>query len=135
MAPLLLAAVPTLLDGLKTLIDRVIPDKAAAEKAKQELESTESKAVFENALQQIAVNIEEAKSANWFVAGWRPFVGWTCGAALAYVALLEPLIRFVAVVGFSYKGPFPVIDTSITLQVLLGMLGLGGLRTFEKTRK
>jgi hypothetical protein len=49
--------------------------------------------------------------------------------------VLEPLIRFLAVVGFGYKGTFPLIDTSITMQVLFGILGLGAYRTYEKTRK
>ena len=84
---------------------------------------------------QIQINIEEAKSPSLFVAGWRPFVGWTCGAALCYAAILEPVMRFGATVLLTYKGGFPVIDTMLTLQVLLGLLGLGGLRTFEKTRK
>lgn len=135
MAPLLLAAIPTLLDGIKTLIDRVIPDKAAAEKAKQELESTESRAIFENALAQIAVNVEEAKSASVFIAGWRPACGWIGALGLGYAAIFEPIARFIALVGFGYKGPFPVLDTSITMQILFGILGLGAYRTFEKTRK
>lgn len=134
MAPLLVAALPSLLDGIKTVIDRVIPDKAAAEKAKLELESAESKAVLENALAQIAVNQEEAKSTSWFVAGWRPFVGWVCGAGLAYVAILEPVLRFAAMTWFKYQGPFPAIDTNLTMQVLLGMLGLAGIRGYEKTK-
>lgn len=134
MAPLLLAAIPTLMDGVKTLIDRVIPDKAAAEKAKLELDSAESKAVLENALAQIQVNTEEAKSSNWFVAGWRPFVGWVCGTGLAYAAIIEPVLRFAAVTWFDYKGTFPVIDTNLTMQVLLGMLGLAGIRGYEKAK-
>jgi len=85
-------------------------------------------------LAQIAVNAEEAKSTNWFVAGWRPFVGWVCGVALAYVAVVEPLARFVAATLFAYNGAFPIIDTTLTMQVLLGMLGLGAMRSVEKTR-
>ena len=135
MAPLLAAALPTLLDGIKSVIDRVIPDKDAAEKAKQELESAESKAVFENALAQVAVNAEEAKSASVFVAGWRPACGWIGALGLGYAAIVEPVARFVALVCFDYKGPFPVLDTSITMQILFGILGLGAYRTFEKTRK
>ena len=127
--------IPAIIDVAKQIFNRVIPDKAAAEKAAQEFATVAQSQEFQVQLAQIAVNAEEAKSTNWFVAGWRPFVGWTCGSALAYVALLEPLIRFVAVVGFGYAGKFPVIDTSITLQVLLGMLGLGGMRTFEKHTK
>jgi hypothetical protein len=83
---------------------------------------------------QIAVNVEEAKSTNWFVAGWRPCIGWVCGLALAYVSILEPIIRFFAEVVFSYQGKFPVIDTTITMQVLLGILGLGAMRSTEKIK-
>lgn len=85
-------------------------------------------------LAQIGVNSEEAKSTNWFVAGWRPFIGWTCGVGLAYVAVVEPIGRFIAQVWFAYAGAFPVIDTTLTMQVLLGMLGLGALRTTEKVK-
>ena len=120
---------------VSTVIDRVVPDKAAAQKAKDALASDETKNEFSLALGQIQVNMEEAKNSNIFVSGWRPFVGWTCGAALCYAAIVEPVFRFTAQVGFKYVGAFPVIDTMLTLQVLLGLLGLGGLRTFEKTRK
>lgn len=85
-------------------------------------------------LAQIAVNLEEAKSTNWFVAGWRPFVGWIGGVGLAYATILEPLLRFVATVVFKYVGAFPIIDTSLTLQILLGILGLGWMRTEEKKK-
>ena len=80
---------------------------------------------------QIAINTEEAKSSSVFVAGWRPFSGWVAGIALAYVAVVEPLLRFI-VTQAGYTGSFPVIDTSLTMQVLMGMLGLAGMRTFEK---
>ena len=81
---------------------------------------------------QIGVNTTEASSTDRFVSGWRPFVGWVGGVSLAYVAIVEPVARFTAQVGFQYAGPFPVIDTTLTMQVLLGILGLGGLRTMEK---
>lgn len=82
---------------------------------------------------QMDINKEEAKG-NWFQAGWRPFVGWVCGIALAYVAILEPILRFVAKVFFGYTGEFPIIDTTLTMQVLIGMLGLGVYRTREKEK-
>ncbi len=127
-------AIPALIEAVKVVIDRVVPDKAAAEKAKLELDSTESKAMFENALAQIGVNAEEAKSDNWFVAGWRPAVGWIGAFGLGYAAILEPLIRFVAVVAFDYQGKFPALDTSLTMQVLFGILGLGAYRAYEKVK-
>ncbi len=85
-------------------------------------------------LANIDVNKEEAKSVNWFVAGWRPAVGWICGIALFYAAVLEPVARFFAVVLFGYIGAFPEIDTDLSMQILLGMLGLAAARTVEKTK-
>ena len=83
---------------------------------------------------QIEVNREEAKHTSLFIAGWRPFIGWACGFALIYCAILEPILRFSAQVFFGYKGGFPTIDTNLTMQVLLGILGLAGMRSFEKTK-
>jgi len=85
-------------------------------------------------LAQISVNLEEAKSADAFTSRWRPFIGWVCGVAFAYVALVEPILRFVAQVVFKYTGEFPVIDTMLTLQVLGGLLGLGAMRSFDKVK-
>jgi len=83
-------------------------------------------------LAQIEVNKQEATSLSLFVAGGRPFILWICGIAFAYATILEPLARFVAQVAFGYSGQFPVIDTTITMQVLLGLLGLSGMRSWEK---
>lgn len=82
-------------------------------------------------LAQIKVNENEANSTNWFVAGWRPAVGWICAIALGYVSVCEPVLRFVSML-WGYRGAFPVIDTTITIQVLFGMLGLGAMRSFDK---
>jgi len=123
-----------ILEIVGKVFDRVIPDKAAAEKAKAELAATLQTQEFQLALEQIKVNLEEAKSTNWFVAGWRPFVGWTGGVGFAYATVLEPLMRFVAQVGFGYTGPFPVLELGLLLTTLGGLLGLGTLRTVEKVR-
>lgn len=85
-------------------------------------------------LAQIDVNKAEAQNTNWFVAGWRPFVGWIGGFALAYAAIIEPIARFTANVMYHYTGAFPIIDTNLTMQVLMGMLGLGIMRTYEKSK-
>lgn len=136
---------PLVISGLfsaaQSLIERFLPDpekKAAAQlellKMQQTGELANLAAETDLAKLQVQVNLEEAKSANWFVAGWRPFIGWTCGCGLAYVAIIEPLARFAAQVWFHYTGSFPVIDTTITMQVLLGMLGLAAARTVEKVK-
>jgi len=83
---------------------------------------------------QIEVNKIEAGQTNIFVSGWRPFVGWTCGIALCYHFVLQPFLMFVL---SSTGNPMdlPVFDMSTLTTVLMGMLGLGGLRTYEKVKK
>lgn len=84
--------------------------------------------------QQTAINAVEAANASLFVAGWRPFIGWTCGAAFAYKFVLQPFLVFI-IVAFGIKFDvklLPALDWSELSMVLLGMLGMGGMRTFEK---
>ena len=80
---------------------------------------------------QMAINLEEAKNENLFVAGWRPFIGWMGGFALGYAAILEPLLTWCARLAGSTV-IFPVLDTTITMQVLIGILGLGAYRSYDK---
>lgn len=115
-----------------TVIDRLVPDKAAAEKAKLEMAVALQTQEFQIQIEQIKVNANEANSTNWFVAGARPAIMWTCGFALAYASVLEPIARFISKVWFGYAGEFPIIDTDLTMQVLFGILGLGAFRTYEK---
>jgi len=131
-----------ILDIGSKLVDKFFPDPAQAEQAKLKLlemqqtgELAQLAAATDLAKLQIQTNLEEAKSTNWFVAGWRPFVGWICGAGLAYVAIFEPIARFVAKVFFNYAGDFPVINTDLTMQVLMGVLGLGAMRSVEKVKQ
>lgn len=132
MLPLLAALLPEIVKGAEEVIDRTVPDKAAAEKAKAELAAKVQDQDFQARLAQIAVNQEEAKSTNWFVSGWRPAVGWIGAFSLAYAAIIDPMIRFVAKVIFHYQGDFPVLDNTITMQILFGILGLGAYRSYEK---
>lgn len=81
---------------------------------------------------QTDVNKTEAASTSIFIAGWRPAIGWICGVSLAYVAVIEPIGRFIAQVAFQYAGSFPIIDTTVTMQILIGMLGLGLYRSVDK---
>jgi hypothetical protein len=69
-----------------------------------------------------------------FKGYWRPFVGWICGFALAYAAIVDPFLSFIARVVFGYSGDFPALDTTITMQALFAILGLGGYRSFEKIK-
>jgi len=88
-------------------------------------------------LAQLQVNLQEAKHESIFVAGWRPFVGWVCGSALAYTYILEPAAKFGAAVHGDPKimdlvNGLPTLDMTTMMPVLLGMLGLGGMRSYEK---
>lgn len=76
---------------------------------------------------QVEVNKLEAQHRSIFVAGWRPFIGWVCGVALAYNFILRDII------GFWVEMP-PALQMEHLMTVLLGMLGLGGLRTYEKLK-
>ena len=132
--------VSAVLDVGSKLIDRLWPDPAQRDAAKVKLlelqqsgELARLTAETELSKAQIAVNQAEAASPRLFVAGWRPWVGWVGGAGLAYAAILEPLARFVATI-LGYTGAFPVIDTTITMQVLFALLGMGALRTREKEK-
>lgn len=119
-------------DFAKTVVNKIWPD--ADEKQKEEAQLAVLEITQDYNLQQgqLDINKVEAANVNIFVSGWRPFIGWVCGFALVYAAILEPLARFVATVYIKYVGAFPIIDTTITMQVLFGLLGLGGMRTFEK---
>ena len=131
--------VSAVLDIGGKLIDRLWPDPAQRDAAKLEMlkmqqsgELAQLTAETELAKGQLKINEVEAASGSLFVSGGRPFVMWVCGGALAYATILEPVARFAATVLYHYSGAFPVIDTTLTLQILLGLLGLGGMRSWEK---
>ena len=85
-------------------------------------------------LAQIEVNKIEAASKNWFVAGWRPSVGWVCSLAMMYHFILAPMIQFaVGIAGIQLE--LPEFDFSQLSTILMAMLGMAGLRTFEKKEK
>lgn len=115
------------------LLDRIPdPNERAREKAAIELQLVT--AANSALLAQIEVNKAEAGHSSLFVAGWRPFVGWACGVGLTVPTVVIPLLSWaVSLAGETVPAP-PVIDETILAQLLFGMLGLGGLRTFEKSR-
>lgn len=129
----MLPIIQALLPVANTVIDRVIPDKQAAETAKREMQLELVNNINDIAKAQIEVNKTEAAHRNVFVAGWRPFIGWVCGAAFAYHFVLQPILIFtLAAAGITVA--LPSFDMGALMTVLTGMLGLGGLRTFEKMK-
>lgn len=129
-----------LIDPISRLLDKIIPDPEARAKAQIELLKSEREfdlKELELALRadeaQAEINKNEAQHRSLFVAGWRPFIGWVCGVAFAYHYILQPFIVFALTVqGREIK--LPDFSMEALLTVLFGMLGLGGMRTFEKVR-
>jgi len=114
------------------LAGKFIQDKDQAAQLAHELSTMADKHSHEALLAQIEVNRAEAASGSVFKGGWRPFIGWVCGAAFAYHFVLQPFILFgVAVAGVSIP-ELPSFDMGSLMTVMMGMLGLGGLRSYEK---
>ena len=133
MAGPLLALLPTLLPALTEVLDRVIPDQAAAAKAKLEMEARLLEAATAQAAQQTEINKIEASHQSIFVSGWRPYIGWVCGMAIAWAFLLSPMLSWLLPV-MGVVAVVPPLQTEFLLELVFAMLGLGGLRTFEKLK-
>jgi len=117
-----------------TLIDRLVPDKTQAAAAKATLVEMQTKGELDQITGQLTVDQAEASSKSTFVAGWRPFVGWACGAAFCYVYIFQPMVQF-ALVAFKVNfdlTKMPNLDIADMMPVLLGMLGLGAMRSYDK---
>jgi len=125
------ALLPSLLPVVGDVLDRFFPNKEEKERAEREIAAKLTEHLAKIDLAQLEVNKAEAASRNIFVAGWRPFVGWTCGMALAYTYVIQPILIF-GLAHYGYWVDLPPLDMSTMMPVLLGMLGLGGLRSFEK---
>ncbi len=98
------------------------------------LELTGLQGQIQAELQQIAANAAEAANPSIFVAGWRPFVGWVCGAALGYTYVIQPFLQF-GLVAFHVRfdvATLPKLSLGDLMPILLGLLGLGYMRTQEK---
>jgi hypothetical protein len=114
------------------LLDKFVEDKDQKAKLAHEIATMADRQAHENAMAQIEVNKAEAASGSIFKGGWRPFVGWVCGAAFAYHFVLQPLLIFIVAVAGLQIPALPEFDMSSLMTTLGGLLGLGGLRTFEK---
>ena len=116
------------------LLDKFVEDKDQKARLAHDIATMAEKHAHEAAMAQVEVNKAEAGHRSIFVAGWRPFIGWTCGVALAYHFIFAPLIVFVATWAGATIPDLPVFDMDSLMTVLLGMLGLGGMRSFEKAK-
>jgi len=132
--------IAALLPLVGTILDKIIPDPQAAAAAKLEalrLAQTGELAVLDAetklAIGQLEVNKAEA-STDIFRGGWRPACGWVCAAGLGYTFLLRPLLPWLVQVAGWNVPTLPAIDSEALMALLFGMLGLGGLRTFERVK-
>lgn len=128
MRDLLKATLQPFLEGVL----RFIPDKNERAKAAELFDGKLLDALTSLVQGQLEINKAEAGHSSIFVAGWRPFIGWVCGSALVYNYIAQPLL-FWGFTAFGVAIPTPpTLDMGDLMTLLLGMLGLGGLRTYEK---
>lgn len=121
-----MSIVASLIGPVTGLLDKFIPDADTKQKIAHEIATLATKQAHENAMAQVALNTAEAKG-NWFQSGWRPATGWICVLALAVNYLVSPLAA-----GFGLV--IPQADGGTLMPILMGMLGLGGMRSYEKTK-
>jgi hypothetical protein len=116
------------------LLDKFIEDKDQKAALAHEIATMSERHAQELALSQIEVNKAEAASGSIFKGGWRPAIGWVCASAFAYHFVLQPVIVFIVLTAGVALPPLPEFDMASLMTVMMGMLGLGGLRTYEKQK-
>lgn len=129
MNPLILAPV---LEIGKSILDRLFPDPVLKAKAEMDMMVLLQTQDLQKVMGQLEINAKEAASTSVFVAGWRPFIGWCCGAGFLWATIGHPVFGWIAA-SRGWPAP-PAIDTEVLLYVLGGMLGLGTLRSVEKIK-
>ena len=113
-------------------VDR-IPNGNERARAKEALEKELVDAANSVMLAQTEINAAEAQHKSIFVAGWRPFIGWVCGVGIAWSMVVQPMAQW-AMIAWGDGTELPTIDTSYLMELVTAMLGMSGLRTFEKMR-
>jgi len=130
MIPLITTLLPSIMD----VAGRFLPeDKEKRAEAEREIEAKLAESLANIDLANLKINEADAKSGNWFQSGWRPFIGWSCGFALAYTYVMQPILTF-GLAQAGYLIDLPAVNLGEMMPVLMGLLGLGGLRTFEKVK-
>lgn len=116
----------------KTILDRFVPDPEKKQAAEMELVKMAADGELKQVIAQLEINAKEAAHPSIFVAGWRPFFGWAGGVGFIYAVILQPMLAWLASVK-GWPSP-PALNLDLLWVVVTGMLGIGGLRTFEKTK-
>lgn len=125
-----------IISAVRDLASEVIVDKDKKNELNvrlQELEDKTNERLHDELMGQIEINKIEAASTSVFVAGWRPFIGWAGGVGLSWTFVASPIVEFLSRI-FGYSGKMPEVDTGQLMTLVLAMLGISGMRTYEKTR-
>ena len=117
-----------LVGAISPLLDKFIPDADQRNKLAHEIATMTQRQAHEIAKAQIEVNKQESAHKSLFVAGWRPFIGWTCGVAMANNFIVMPYIAVL------FSVDVPMLELSEMMPVLMGLLGLGAYRSYEKVK-
>ena len=117
----------SLIQPVSKLLDKAIPDTDLKRKLSHEIATMAEKQAHDLAMAQVNVNKEEAKG-NWFQSSWRPLIGWICGISLAINYMVSPICAGFGIV-------IPQADMTVMMPLLLGMLGLAGMRSVDKFNK
>ena len=119
--------IASLLPVASKLLDKFIPDADEKAKMAHKIATMAEEHAQQLAMKQIKVNIEEAKG-NWFQSSWRPLIGWICGLSLAINYMVSPILAGFGII-------IPQADMSVMMPLLFGMLGIAGMRSYDKTKK
>ena len=119
--------IASLLPVASKLLGKFIEDKDTKNKLAHEIATMAERHAQQLAMEQIKINIEEAKG-NWFQSSWRPLIGWICGLSLAINYMVAPICA-----GFGIT--IPQADMSVMMPLMFGMLGIGGMRSYDKMKK
>jgi len=123
------------LDNLFTSDEERMEAERELIRAKRSFDYKESKLIAEQNIAQMEVNKADAKSGNFFQAGWRPAIGWVGAFALAYQFILYPLLVWALAVSSLDIKPPPLIDANALYPIITGMLGIAGMRSFDKLKR
>ena len=129
-----MSLITSLIGPVTGILDKVIQDKDQKAKLAHEIATMSDTHAQQALLAQLEINKAEAASGSLFKGGWRPCVGWICAIAFAYHFVLQPLIIFVLTVAGIEIPSLPEFQMNTLLTVLGGLLGIGGLRSYEKTK-
>ena len=116
-----------LIEPVSGILNKVIPDKDQAAKLAHEIATMGEKHAQEQVMAQLEILKADAKG-NWFQASWRPLIGWICGISLGINYMIAPIAM-----GFGVE--IPQADMSVMMPLMFGMLGIGGMRSFDKAKK